>query len=82
MRGRNAMGIYQDLVDRRGFRSSYQSVQRFVRKLRGATAPEARTWSANAQQSYASQTLHRSTDEHSRLKPSNFSDGLEFKKPM
>jgi len=41
-RGRNAMGIYQDLVDRHGFRSSYQSVQRFVRKLRGATSPEAR----------------------------------------
>ncbi len=42
IRGRNAMGIYQDLVDRHGFRSSYQSVQRFVRKLRGATSPEAR----------------------------------------
>jgi hypothetical protein len=41
-RGRNAMGIWQDLVDRHGFRSSYQSVQRFVRKLRGATSPEAR----------------------------------------
>ena len=41
-RGRNAMGIYQDLVDRHGFTSSYQSVQRFVRKLRGATSPEAR----------------------------------------
>jgi len=41
-RGRNAMGIYQDLVDRHGFRSSYQSVQRFVRKLRGAVSPEAR----------------------------------------
>jgi len=41
-RGRNAMGIYQDLVDRHGFTSSYQSVQRFVRKLRGAVSPEAR----------------------------------------
>jgi transposase len=41
-RGRNAMGIYQDLVDRHGFTSSYLSVQRFVRKLRGATSPEAR----------------------------------------
>jgi transposase len=41
-RGRNAMGIYQDMVDRHGFRSSYQSVQRFVRKLRGAVSPEAR----------------------------------------
>ena len=29
-RGRNAMGIWQDLVDKHGFTSSYQSVQRFV----------------------------------------------------
>jgi len=42
LRGRNAMGIYQDLVDQHGFTSGYQSVQRFVRKLRGATSPEAR----------------------------------------
>ena len=42
IRGRNAMGIYQDLVDGHGFTSSYQSVQRFVRKLRGAVSPEAR----------------------------------------
>jgi len=41
-RGRNAMGIFQDLVDLHGFASSYQSVQRFVRKLRGAASPEAR----------------------------------------
>jgi transposase len=41
-RGRNAMGIWQDLVDKHGFTSSYQSVQRFVLKLRGATSPEAR----------------------------------------
>ncbi len=41
-RGRNAMGIYQDLVDGHGFRGGYQSVKRFVRKLRGAVSPEAR----------------------------------------
>jgi transposase len=41
-RGRNAVAIWQDLVDEYGFASSYQSVQRFVRKLRGAQAPEAR----------------------------------------
>jgi transposase len=41
-RGRNAMGIYQDLVDVHGFTGSYQSVKRFVRKLRGAVSPEAR----------------------------------------
>ena len=41
-RGRNAMSIWQDLVDGHGFRSSYQSVQRFVRKLRGAVSPDAR----------------------------------------
>ncbi len=41
-RGRNAVAIYQDLVDEHSFASSYQSVQRFVRKLRGAQTPEAR----------------------------------------
>jgi transposase len=41
-RGRNAMGIWQDLVDGHGFTGGYQSVQRFVRKLRGSVAPEAR----------------------------------------
>lgn len=32
--GRNAMSIYQDLVDTRGFTHRYNSVKRFVRKLR------------------------------------------------
>jgi hypothetical protein len=41
-RGRNARAIWQDLVSEYGFASSYQSVQRFVRKLRGAQTPEAR----------------------------------------
>ena len=41
-RGRNAMGIFQDLVDGHGFTGGYQSVQRFVRGLRGASSPEAR----------------------------------------
>jgi transposase len=38
---RNAMSIWQQLVDQHGFAGSYQSVKRFVRKLRGgsATAP-------------------------------------------
>jgi hypothetical protein len=41
-RGRNAMGIWQDLVDGHGFTGGYQSVQRLVRKLRGTVSPEAR----------------------------------------
>src|SRR5271166_2252660 len=41
-RGRNAMAIWQDLVSEYGFASSYQSVQRFVRKQRGMQTPEAR----------------------------------------
>ena len=41
-RGRNAMGIWQDLVDGYGFAGGYQSVKRFVRKLRGMRSPEAR----------------------------------------
>jgi transposase len=40
--GRNAMGIWQDLVDRHGFNGGYQSVLRYARKLRVATPPEAR----------------------------------------
>ena len=41
-RGRNSMGIWQDLVDRHGFNGGYQSVLRYVRKLRAAAPPEAR----------------------------------------
>ncbi len=41
-RGRNATGIWQDLVDSHGFEGGYQSVKRYVRKLRGATSPQAR----------------------------------------
>ena len=41
-RGRNAMGIWQGLVDRHGFAGGYQSVKRLVRKLRGVSSPEAR----------------------------------------
>jgi transposase len=40
-RGRNAMAIWQDLVDSCGFAGGYQSVKRFVRKLRGKHSPEA-----------------------------------------
>jgi transposase len=41
-RGRNAMAIWQDLVDDHGFQAGYASVRRFVAKLRGVTSPEAR----------------------------------------
>ena len=41
-RGRNAMAIFQDLVDEHGFAGRYTSVRRFVAKLRGAHVPEAR----------------------------------------
>ncbi|MDH3285789.1 MAG: IS21 family transposase [Acidobacteriota bacterium] len=41
-RGRNAMAIWQDLVDDHGFTARYASVRRFVRKLRGSTPVEAR----------------------------------------
>ena len=40
-RGRNAKAIWQDLVDAYGFAGAYQSVRRFVRKLRGKPSPEA-----------------------------------------
>jgi len=40
--GRNAMAIWQDLVASHGFTGNYQSVKRYVRKLRGKQIPEAR----------------------------------------
>jgi transposase len=40
--GRNAMSIWQELVDRHGFPGSYESVKRFVRKQRGIQPLEAR----------------------------------------
>jgi transposase len=40
-RGRNAMAIWQDLVDDHGFPGRYASVRRFVRTLRGRQTPEA-----------------------------------------
>ena len=39
-RGRNAMAIWQDMVTDYGFSSGYETVQRFVRKLRGSPGPE------------------------------------------
>ena len=41
-RGRNAMAIWQDLVDDHGFQSAYASVRRFVATLRRQPAVEAR----------------------------------------
>jgi transposase len=40
-RGRNAMAIWQDLVDEHGFAGRYASVRRFVRTLRGQRTPDA-----------------------------------------
>jgi transposase len=40
-RGRNAMAIWQDLVDTYGFSAGYQSVRRFVSKLHPNQSPEA-----------------------------------------
>src|SRR5205085_7958328 len=39
---RNAMAIWQDLVDGHGFPGRYASVKRLVHKLRGSGSPEAR----------------------------------------
>jgi len=40
--GRNAMAIWQDLVDDHGFAARYASVRRFVVNLRGVSSPDAR----------------------------------------
>src|SRR5215470_5454179 len=39
-RGRNAKAIWQDIVTEYGFGGGYQTVQRFVRKLRGSQGPK------------------------------------------
>jgi transposase len=39
-RGRNGKAIWQDLVSASGFSGDYQSVKRFVRKLRGSKEPQ------------------------------------------
>jgi hypothetical protein len=41
MGGRNAMSIWQELVDQHGFAGAYESVKRFVKKQRGTQNPEA-----------------------------------------
>ena len=40
--GRNAMGIWQDLMSESGFNGGYLTVKRFVRKLRGNQLPQPR----------------------------------------
>jgi len=40
--GRNAVAIWQSLVDEQGYAGSYSSVRRFVQKLRGSSQPEPR----------------------------------------
>ena len=40
-RGRNAMALWQDLVSDHGYAGGYQTVRRFVRKLRGPDQPGA-----------------------------------------
>jgi hypothetical protein len=40
--GRNAISIWQELVDRYSFTGAYEIVKRFVRKQRGTQTPEAR----------------------------------------
>ena len=40
--GRNAMAIWQDLVDQHGFAGAYESVKRYVSKLRGSQPGEPR----------------------------------------
>jgi len=39
-KGRNAMAIWQDLVDQSAFTGACESVKRYARKLRGARTPE------------------------------------------
>ena len=75
-RGRNAMGIWQDLVDHNGFAAGYQSVKRFVRKLRGMRSPEARVIIANspgeeAQVDYGRKRQRKHTVDGSNPQPAS-----------
>jgi ParB-like chromosome segregation protein Spo0J len=45
--GLSAQRIYQDLVEENGFTDSYESVKRFVRKLRATRPGEFTSWSAS-----------------------------------
>ena len=68
-RGRNARAIWQDLVSEYSFASSYQRVQRFVRKLRGTQTPEARVVivtapGQEAQVDYGSGPMVRDPETH------------------
>ena len=68
-RGRNARAIWQDLVSEYAFASSYQSVQRFVRKRRGTQTPEARVVivtppGQEAQVDYGTGPMVRDPDSH------------------
>ena len=47
-RGRNAMAIWQDLVDDHGFTAGYASVKRYLARLRATAPPEARVVIATA----------------------------------
>jgi hypothetical protein len=38
--GRSAMSIWQEMVDQHGFTGAYESVKRFVRKLRAPVPPD------------------------------------------
>ena len=49
--GLSAQRIYQDLVGENGFTDSYQSVKRFVRKLRAASPSGSGVWNANREKS-------------------------------
>lgn len=57
-RGRNAVAIWQELVDDYGFSGSYTSVRRFVGKLRGVQVPEARAVITTAPGEEAQYPLH------------------------
>jgi hypothetical protein len=61
-KGRNAMAIWQDLVDTYGFSDKYASVKRFVRKVRGSSTPEARVVIATAPRRGSSGRLRHWSD--------------------
>jgi hypothetical protein len=61
-RGRNALAIWQDLVDTCGFSAGYQSVRRFVSTLHPPQSPEARAVIETAPGEEFSSRLRRRPD--------------------
>lgn len=84
--GRNAMAIWQDLVDDHGFAAKYASVKRYVGRLKAAATPEAHPTistapGVEAQVDYGEGPMvrHPETGKYRRTRLFNFTLGFSRK---